>query len=164
MQELMMRRTITLPVLALAGAFSALPALGGEPDPFLVYVATLQADGSLANEKNLQCDARVACEVPVPIGKPDLDAVMVRVSAADASGVSVTAIGADGEGRLAIGRRRDVVWGPRGTLSTTIAARPLRPSAVEDDTSPMGVTMREDLPAVARIVLAVRDLRRPLRP
>jgi hypothetical protein len=120
----------------------------------------MDADGTLSSEANSQCDVRVACEIPVKIGRSDLDAVIVRVTAGDAAGVSVVPIGSDPQGRLAFGRRQDAAWGPAGSLSMTFPARPLRPAPEDDDSAVFGVTMRYDLPEVARIVVAVKDLRR----
>lgn len=148
--------------LLLSLATLAGPSLAGGPaaDPYLVYVARLDADGSLAAEANSQCDVRVACEIPVRIGRPDLDAVMVRVTAGDAAGVSIVPIGSDTQGRLAFGRRQEAAWGPAGSLTMTFSARPLRPARANDERAIFGITMRDDLPEVARIVVAVKDLRR----
>ncbi len=149
-------------VLLLSFAALQTPSVAGGPaaDPFLVYVARMNDDGTLSSERNAQCDARVACEVPVVIGRPDLDSVMVRVTEADTGGFSVVQIGSDRQGRLAFGRRQDVFWGPAGSVTMTIPARPLRPAPEDDERAIFGLTMRDDLPEVARIVVAVKDLRR----
>lgn len=162
-----MQCTSRLAVLSSSVLMAGLAALTGQGeaggpvvDSFLVYVARVNDDGTVSSERNSQCDVRVACEIPVAIGRPDLDAVMVRVAEADDGGFSIVQIGSDRQGRLAFGRRQDVSWGPAGSVTLTFPARPLRPAPENDERAVFGVTMRDDLPEVARIVVAVRDLRR----
>jgi hypothetical protein len=139
--------------------FPAAAAMPAKP-PHVVYVARMAPDGALTDETSVRCDLSQSCEVRLP-GPGGLDSVLVRVFAENSGGVSLFPILQDHDGRLAFGRRRDVAWGPQRSVNLTVAVRPMVRSDDDDGLSTFGVTTREDLPALATLVVAVKELERP---
>lgn len=152
------------PVSALV-AFLSLVAPAGATmpagKPHVVYVARMQDDGALTDETSIRCDLTVACEVRLPAPGAGLDSMLVRLFAEDSGGVSLFPILQDEDGRLAFGKRRDVAWGPQRSVNLTVAVRPMVRSDDGDGLSTFGVTMREDLPPLATLLVAVKELERP---
>jgi hypothetical protein len=114
----------------------------------------------VASERQVACDLARACEIVVPLGLSDLDRLHLRIFAEDGGGFSIVPIGADVDGHLAVGLRKDVACGSGRSSVATIPVRPLRPMPDDESSAPFGVTMREDLPAVARVMVAVAELPR----
>lgn len=155
-------------VLSLVGVLSGVLAAGpsvaaepkGSPDkPHLVYVGRMLEDGSLADETQVRCDLGGTCEIPVRLGRKDIESLILRIFAEDNGGFSIVPIGSDKDGNLAVGRRRDFGWGPAHSATATVLARPLKPAVDEDSIPLFGLAMREDAPAVATVVVAVKELR-----
>jgi hypothetical protein len=144
-----------LSFLAPAGAVTS------SAKPYVVYVARVQDDGALADETSLRCDLTQSCEVRLPPPGAGLESMLVRLFAEDSGGISLFPILQDADGRLAFGRRRDVAWGPQRSVNVTVPVRPMGRSEDSDGMSAFGVTIREDLPPVATLLIAVKELERP---
>ncbi|MHB2166057.1 hypothetical protein [Alsobacter sp. R-9] len=138
------------------GAGWVRPVVSGDPPRrHVIFVAELQPDGAFAGEQHVTCDLGAACEISLTFGLKDLDRLDLRIFAEDSGGFSIAPIGGDGSGHYGVGRRKDVAWGRARTTMATIDVRPLRPAREDDDAWPLGVVMREDLPAVGHVVIAV---------
>jgi hypothetical protein len=146
-----------LPLAILGGLAAArpAPALAAEVPPHLVYVAALDADGTVSGERSIGCDLTRPCEVVLPVGD---GAVMLRLFAEDAGGVSLSPIVEDREGRLAQGRRQDVAWGRGRSIQATV---PVRALAAGGGEGLFDRGLREDLPPRATLIVAVKEVARP---
>jgi hypothetical protein len=147
---------VGLSVLLACGAPLSVQAQPPEK-PHLVYVALQADDGTLSQETQVRCDLTLACDVAVQLGMLDVETAHLRIFAEDGAGFSVVPTCADREGNQAIGRRRDVGWGPRQAAVAVVAIRPLRP-ADEDMVTMFGLVVRENLPPVAQVMIAVKAL------
>jgi hypothetical protein len=144
--------------LAILGSLAAarpVPASAAAAPQHLVYVAALAADGTVTDERSIGCDLALPCEVVLPVGD---GTVMLRLFAEDASGVSLSPIVEDGDGRLARGRRQDIAWGRSRSIQATVPVRALAETG-GDGLFDRG--LREDLPPHATLLVAVTQAASP---